>query len=416
MPALLSAAYRQECLWQAQVSMPEIAPSEVPANADVVVVGAGYCGLSAAASAAAAGASVLVFDSEPLGWGASSRNGGMVIPELKKPPEALAKKIGPLAYRLYDELHEAFDFVEAAAASSDYTRTGQLLLAHSPRHVPGLQELARQLEDVRFLGAAEVFARTGSREFVAGAFFERVGGLHPAKFHAHLARAAIGAGATIHDRTAVASVQRLGGAFEVTTTRGTVRADQVVVATNAYSDAAVPDVGAQVLPINSYVIATEPLPAEARAEIGAAMMIDTRTLLHYWRLSPDGRMVFGGRRSMDPVDIPVARDYLYEQMVRFHPVLTGVAVDYAWTGYVAMTVDRLPHVGTTDDGAWFAVGCNGSGVCLNTWLGHRLGQVVTGQASPPAFAELKQPKIPMKSLSPAYLPIVGRYFAATDRR
>ncbi len=108
-------------------------------------------------------------------------------------------------------------------------------------------------------------------------------------------------------------------------------------------------------------------------------------------------------------------DHLYANMLRIHPQLDGVAVEYAWTGFVAMTRDRMPHVGTVG-GAWYATGCNGTGVSLNTWLGHRLGQVVTGQAPPPAFAELEHPAIPMRSWASSYLPLVGRYFALQDRR
>ncbi|MEI2787016.1 MAG: FAD-binding oxidoreductase [Candidatus Nanopelagicales bacterium] len=199
------------------------------------------------------------------------------------------------------------------------------------------------------------------------------------------------------------------------TTRGEIRADHVILATNAYADPAVPDLANKVVPINSYIIATQPLPVETRELIGSQMMVDTKKLLFYWRLSPDGRMVFGGRRSLDNADVSTARDYLYDAMVRIHPQLAGVQIDYAWTGYVAMTLDRLPHVGTVD-GAWYATGCNGTGVALNSWLGHRLGQVVTGQAPPPAFAELPHPSIPLKSLSSAYLPLVGKYFGWQDRR
>lgn len=415
MSALLSEGYQQDCLWQAQVEYGPRPVNEPPGAADVVVIGAGYCGLSAAASACSAGAQVVVLDAEPLGWGASTRNGGMVIPELKSPPDSLSKKIGPLAYRLYDELLEAFAHVEAVAGDSncDYRRSGQLYLAHSAQHVEYLRTLAQQLPDTTYLDAGEVAERIASPVFFGAAHMEMVGGLHPAKFHAALVRRA--AEALICDRTAATSVRRYGAGFVVETTRGSIECRQVIVATNAYADAAVPGVAEQVLPVSSYIIATKPLSDEIQARIGAAMMVDTKNFLNYWRLTPDGRMAFGGRRSLDPVDIPVARDFLYAQMVQIHPDLAGVEVDYAWTGYVAMTRDRLPHVGTVD-GAWFATGCNGSGVCLNTWLGHRLGQVVTGQAPPPAFAELKQPGIPAKTLSPVYLPLVGRFLSWQDSR
>jgi glycine/D-amino acid oxidase-like deaminating enzyme len=421
MSALLSAMYEEVCLWQRQVPLPPHVERALPDRADVVVIGAGYCGLGAAEAAADGGASVVVLDKEPLGWGASTRNGGMVIPELKASPAKLAKKIGALGHRLYDEVDEAFDHTEMLVKDidCDYRRSGQLYLAHTPHHTLYLKVLTAELraagQDVHFADRAEVERRTGSPAFDSAVFFEKVGGLHPAKFHAGLAKRAQAAGAQIHDRTAATAMRNDGGGFLIETTRGTVRGAHVIIGTNAYADAAVPDLARRVLPINSYVIATEPLSEELQAIIGPQMMVDTKNLLFYWRLTPDGRMLFGGRNRLDPVDVPTAREFLYDNMLRIHPQLTGVAVEFAWTGYVAMTLDRLPHVGTVN-GAWYATGCNGTGVSLNGWLGHRLGQVVTGQAPPPAFAELKHPAIPFKPLSSSYLPLVGRYFALKDRR
>lgn len=408
-------------MWQEQVPREPGPVQPLPDRTDVVVVGAGYCGLSAACSAAKAGASVVVLDKEPLGWGASSRNGGMVIPELKAGPEKLAKKVGALARRLYAEVEEAFGHTESLAAeiACDYQRSGQLFLAHSARHTAYLRDLAAELlragQPVQFLDRAEVRAAIGSDAFDSAIHYERVGGLHPAKYHAGLAERATGAGAVIHDRTGATGIENDAGSFVVRTTRGAILAGQVVICTNAYMDAAVPALAERILPINSYIIATEPLSEEQRAIIGPQMMVDTKNLLFYWRLTPDGRMAFGGRNRLDPVDVPVARDFLYDNMVRIHPQLHGVAVDFAWTGFVAMTLDRLPHVGTVN-GAWYATGCNGTGVSLNGWLGHRLGLVVTGQCEAPAFAELRHRSIPFKPLSSSYLPLVGRYFAVLDRR
>jgi glycine/D-amino acid oxidase-like deaminating enzyme len=410
-PALLAADYREACLWQEQVVRQERVIAALPDHADVVVIGAGYCGLSAARAASETGARVVVLEKEVLGTGASTRNGGMVIPELKSSPAILEKKFGDLGRRLYAEVDEAFDQIEqlAAGLDCDYARTGQLYLAHTPRHTCDTRALAEELPEVRFLDAEQVEARIGSSAFDSAALFPRVGALHPAKYHAGLVGLS---GAAIHDRTAAV---RIHPGFTVETTRGEIRADHVILATNAYADAATPQLAAKIVPVNSYIIATEPLPAELRQRIGPQMMVDTKNLLFYWRLTPDGRMAFGGRRSLDAAEVSAARDYLYDAMVRIHPQLAGIAVEYAWTGYVAMTLDRLPHVGTLD-GAWYATGCNGTGISLNSWLGYRLGQVVTGQAPPPAFAELKHPTIPLKPLSSSYLPLVGKWFAWQDRR
>jgi glycine/D-amino acid oxidase-like deaminating enzyme len=414
MPAVLAPSYREAVLWQEQVPRTPLPLAPLPGSADVVVVGGGYCGLSAARTAALAGADVVLLEKEALGTGASARNGGMVIPELKASPAALARKHGDLGRRLYAEVDEAFDYLEQLAPDldCDYARTGQLYLAHTPRHTPHMRELAAELPDVTFLTSDEVAQRTGSRAFDSAAFFERVGGLHPAKYHVGLTRLALDAGARVHDRTAALSIEP---GFTVRTTRGDIRAGHVILATNAYADEAMPDLARRVVPINSYIIATEPLAADLQALIGPQMMVDTKNLLFYWRLTPDGRMAFGGRRSLDAADVATARDYLYGEMVRIHPQLAGVAIEFAWTGYVAMTLDRLPHVGTVG-GAWYATGCNGTGVSLNGWLGMRLGEVVTGQAPPPAFAELPHAAVPLKALSASYLPLVGRFFMWQDSR
>lgn len=432
MPALLAPTYEERCLWQAQAeeAFPATAEGTPPGEADVVVVGAGYCGLAAADALARAGRSVVVLDKEPLGWGASSRNGGMVIPELKAGPDTLAEKHGNAGRRMYAEVNEAFDLVESMVGGADgrggiecsYTRSGRLYLAHSESHVAGLQAMAREHgeqrgEPARFVPRQELRSEIGSDAYFGAVLMERTGGLQPALLHAGLARRAVGSGAVVHDRTAVAGLERVGAGVRLHTTRGDVDAAQAIVATNAYMDTAVPWLERRVLPVGSYIIATEVLDPALAASVSPTgrMMVDTKNFLFYWRLTPDGRMAFGGRRSLDPVDIPEARDFLYGAMLRIHPQLAGTAVEYAWGGVVAITMDRLPHVGVVD-GAWYATGCNGSGVALNTWLGDRLAKVVLGEAPPPAFAEVPHRAIPARSLRPAYLPLVSRWFAWQDSR
>jgi glycine/D-amino acid oxidase-like deaminating enzyme len=398
----LAPEYREGVLWQEQAP-PAVDPEPVPlpARADVVVVGAGYAGLSAARELASAGRGVVVLDAHPLGWGASTRNGGMVIPELKAGPAALERSLGPLGARLYAEVNEAFDHVEALVAgpapaiACDYERTGQLYLAHAARLVPELRAIAQEHadhgEDVRFVPREALAGEVGSTAYHGGVVYERTGGLHPARFHAGLAAAARDAGAVVVDRTRATAVERRGSppspAFVVRTERGTVEAGDVVVCTNAYADGLIPALARRVLPIGSFIVATEVLdPGLARSvSPGRRMLVDSKNLLHYWRLSPDGRMLFGGRRSLAPSTVAQARDFLYEGMLRVHPQLAGVRVERAWGGDVAMTLDRLPHVGRID-GVWYAAGCNGSGVALNTWLGARIGRhlaAVVRRAGPP---------------------------------
>jgi glycine/D-amino acid oxidase-like deaminating enzyme len=427
-PAELSPSYRASVLWQEQAELPDVPTAPLPPSADCVVVGAGYAGVSCARELARAGRSVVVLDAHAVGWGASTRNGGMVIPELKAGPAALERAYGPLGRRMYAEVNEAFDHVESLIAGEsldcDYYRSGQLFLAHAERVVASLRAMAREHGDelgepVRFVPREELGEEIGSTAYAAGLVIERTGGLHPARFHAGLARLALAAGASLHGAMPATAIVPRGagtGGLRVTTPGGTVDAADVVVCTNAYADALLPALRRRVLPVGSFIIATEVLDTELARSVTprGRMLVDSKNFLFYWRLTPDGRLLFGGRRSLAPSTIPQARDFLYASMLRVHPQLIGTHVERAWGGHVAVTFDRLPHVGRID-GAWYATGCNGSGVALNTWMGARIARHLLGEAPPPSFAELRHRAIPLHRARAAYLPLVGLWFRWQDR-
>jgi glycine/D-amino acid oxidase-like deaminating enzyme len=436
--APLTADHREAVLWHdtAAGTLPALAPRPLPARVDVVVVGAGYAGLSAARELAARGRSVVVLERDPLGVGASTRNGGMVIPELKAGPMTLERRYGELGRRMHAEVNEAFDEVERLVAGDGdpdraidcgYERSGQLYLAHRADRVPVLEELAREHgavgEPVRFVPRDELRDEIGSDDYFAGVAFERTGGLDPARFHAGLARLAVEAGAQIHDRAAAESITPSDGGqggrrVRIGTPRGVVEAGDLVVTTNATADRLVPWLQRRVLPVGSFVIATEVLDPVLAADVSPRrrMFVDSRNFLHYWRLTPDGRMLFGGRRSLSPTTLAEARDDLYDDLTRIHPQLAGVPVARVWGGDVAVTFDRLPHAGRLPGGlGWFASGCNGSGVALNTWMGARMGRVLAGDAELPACAQRPTPTIPLWRLRRAYLPLVGAWFRLQDR-
>jgi glycine/D-amino acid oxidase-like deaminating enzyme len=418
----------EQVLWQVQAPPIDVPDAPLPTSADAVVVGAGFAGVSVARELARRGQRVVVVEKAPIGWGASTRNGGMVIPELKAGPRSLEREYGPVGRRMYDEVNEAFDHVESIVADYGidcaYERTGQLYLAHSARMVPKLRDMAREHgtdlgEDVWFVPRDQLADEVGSSAFQAGVVMARTGGVQPAALHRGLVRLALDAGAELHGRTAARAIERRPGRTgrRVVTDRGSIDARVVVVCTNAYADALVPALRQRVVPIGSFIIATEVLdPALARELIPQRrMLVDTKNFLFYWRLTPDGRMAFGGRRSFATTTVAGARAFLTEQMVRVHPQLADTRVEYAWGGNVAITIDRMPHVGSFD-GTWFATGCNGSGVATNTWMGARLGQALCGDAELPAFAEIPFPRAPMPRLQRWYLPLVGQWYRYQDRR
>jgi len=426
--ARLSPSYRESVLWQEQAQLPDVPAATPPRSADYVVAGAGYAGLSCARELTRAGRSVVVVDAHTLGWGASSRNGGMVIPELKAGPAALERTYGPLGRRMYDDVNEAFDHVERLIAGEsidcDYRRSGQLYLAHAERVVESLMAMAREHGDelgepVRFVPRDALGDEIGSTAYAAGLVIERTGGLHPARFHAGMVGLALGAGASLHPATPATAIERRGGGlggFRVATPRGVVDAGGVVVCTNAYADGLLPELRRRVLPVGSFIVATEVLEPDLARSVSprGRMLVDSKNFLFYWRLTPDRRLLFGGRRSLASSTIPQARDFLYGSMLRVHPQLVGTRIDRAWGGNVAVTLDRLPHVGRID-GAWYVTGCNGSGVALNTWLGARMARHLLGEAAVPSFAELRHRPIPLHRGRAAYLPLVGLWFRWQDR-
>jgi glycine/D-amino acid oxidase-like deaminating enzyme len=349
----------------------------LPEETDVVVVGGGYTGLMAAARLAWRGRAVALLEGNELGWGASSRNGGMVHPGFKVSASALIDREGERGAALYRQSIDAFDLVERTISQNhilcDYARCGHLSLAYRPNHIKHLEAEARVLRE-RFSLKATVLDREGleieigSSAYQGGLLVEHSGGLHPAKYVAGLVRLAMDRGAHLYAGiTATGIVRRRGGGFTVWTDGGEIQCRNVLLATNGYTDRLLPALRRRIIPIGSYIIATEPLDAElARNTIrNRRLVFDSKNFLYYWRLSPDNRMLFGGRASFAPTSIANARDWLYRGMMKVHPQLRGMKVARAWGGQLGFTFDRMPHIGRID-GITFAMGYSGTGVAMST--------------------------------------------------
>ncbi len=378
----------------------------------------------AATRLASRGRSVALVERHELGWGASSRNGGMAHPGFKLSAADLIKRYGDRGRDLFRASLDAFDLLEETisnhAIDCDYRRSGHLSLAYKPSHVAGLEADGRILNHefglrTHLIRREELAAEIGSDLYHGGLLVERSGGLHPAKYIAGLIQLARKAGADLYDGMSATRIERRSTGFAVTTSRGEIVCGSVLVATNGYSDALVPSLRRRIIPIASYIVATEPLSDDqVRSTIpNGRMLFDSKNYLYYWRLSPDRRMLFGGRASLTPTTVPAARDWLYRAMLRVHPQLAGVRVEYAWGGQVGFTFDRLPHIGQID-GITYAVGYCGTGVVMATYLGRLAADFIVKGELPDAWVRLF-PTLPLYRERPWFLPIVGGYYSVLDR-
>ncbi len=271
--------------------------------------------------------------------------------------------------------------------------------------------------------AAHVVPRDGLREEIGsgvhagGLVVERSASLHPGKLVAGLVRLAEAAGATLREETRALRLRaQADGRTVVETSRGALIAREVVVATNGYTGGLTPWLRRRLLSIGSYIIVTEPLPADLAAAISPRrrQFFDTRNFLSYWRLTPDNRVLFGGRASMWPTSVRDAAAILQRTMVEIHPQLWQTPIAYAWGGRVAFTMDRMVHVGRAE-GVTYATGCCGSGVAMMPWLGTRIADWLGG-GEPPALASLPFPLVPAPYEGRAwFLPLAGEYWKAKDR-
>jgi glycine/D-amino acid oxidase-like deaminating enzyme len=415
-------------LWQATMPpMPAVLPHALPDTADVVVVGGGFTGLSAGRELARGGASVVLVDAETLGWGASTRNGGMVLSGFHYGIDGLTKKYGrELGLALQAETVESVDHVarlsETEGIDADMRREGHLDLAYTPQDAKELQEVADGLaaagSPARFVPRKELRAEIGTDEYFGGLLVPNDGGVHPGKLTVGLANRAVEAGVDVHERTRATAIRpQKDGRVVVETSRGAVIARHVVVGTNGYTDAAAPGLRRRLVPISSYVIATDVLDPELLASVSpkGRMFFDTKFFLYYWRTTADGRVLFGGRASFWPMSDEKAGAILYRGMTQIHPQLAGVAVKYLWSGKVAFTYDRMPHAGRSGE-IFYVTGCCGNGVALFPYIGTKIARWMSGGPGP-AISKIGFPLVPAPYEGRTwFLPFVGEWYRMKDRR
>ena len=408
----------------APTPLPEIAlPRDIP----VLIVGAGYAGISAAIELNRAGIDCLVIDAEEPGFGGSTRNGGMVsggvnVGKGLVAPAPSPEEVGPLL----SDAAEAFDHIDTLIAREGidcgWTKSGYFLGAWCRSHFDGMAKKIGLLNgharsEARIVPEDQQRAEIGSDYYRGGMVIERAAHLHPALYYKGLLGIAARRGIAIASRTPALRINPVTAGFSVETPRGTIHAGHVIIATNGYTGDATPGLKRRVVPVNSYIIATEELPDGLAAAISPQnrSFADTRRMLSYYRLSPDGkRLIFGGRAKYAPVDPREAAPILYQFMTDRFPDLRGIRITHAWTGNVAFTIDEVPHMGLFE-GLHYALGCNGSGVAMMTWLGYQTARkIVGGPNRINAFDRPTLPSHPLYRGDPWFLPMIGAWFQAKD--
>jgi gamma-glutamylputrescine oxidase len=396
-------------------------------TADLVVVGGGATGLSAALHAAQAGLSVVLLEGGRIGWGASGRNGGQIIPGLRKGAVELVAMLGPeRAMALFDVAQEARDLVVGLIADHaidcDLKLTGHLLGAVKASELPNLAAEVRCLEDVMGYRDAAVLDAAAARAEVDtpyhGGLIDRRGGhMHTLNYTLGLARAAAAAGALLHEASPAVTLAQGGGRVRVATASGAaVNARHAVLAGDALLNGLCGRVSSRIMPVANYIVATQPLADPVAVIPGDVAVSDTRFVVNYYRLTADGRLLFGGGERYTPDPPADMAAFVRPHLEATFPQIRGVGIDYAWGGLVSVTMTRLPHIGREGE-VLFAHGYSGMGVVLSTLAGKLLIEAIGGEASRfDQFAALEPAAFPGGVALRGPLHVLGMlWYALRDR-
>ena len=416
-------------LWTDQFPRPNnLATSHNPSSdTDIAIIGSGYTGLCAARILRKNGASVTVFERNTIGWGASSRNGGMATPGLKQGIQKIYKMYGSkLAHEFWKASVDAIDLIEEIvdehSIDCDWQRNGHASLATKPSHAPRLKQYGSWLEKKfghvqNYIPKNQIRDEIGSDAYHGALTDEISGGLHASKYVYGLATTVSNLGVQLCEHTDVLDIEKNdSNYFRLITSAGDVRAKKVIVATNGYTDRLVPGLKPLIFPVGSYIVVTEPLSEDLQKIISPKkrMYYDSKWFLNYFRLTPDGRMLWGGRNDLSTdLDLDDSAKRLTRELYSILPDLRDIPITHTWTGKLGITFDLMPHIGEKN-GIYYAFGYGGHGLSIATYLGTEIGLLLSGKKDRSPFMEIPHQTMFFYRNRPWFIPFAARYFRFLD--
>jgi glycine/D-amino acid oxidase-like deaminating enzyme len=417
-------------LWTEQFARPEDIPSDdLPSEVDFAIVGSGYTGLNAAIVLAKAGASVAVIEQETIGWGASSRNGSMLTPGMKPKIKVLERAYGKERAKYFwnwsvEAMDHVTNIVREENIDCDYEINGMACVAIKPSHIEAVKGYGEMLKTkfgydrMNWVPREQIKSEIGSDIFYGALIDESGARLQPAKFTYGLAKAASNHGAKLVENARVTKISRQASGFRVLTSKGDLNAKEVLLATGGYTTAQLGKARRGIFPVGSYIVVTEPLSPELQAEISPKNRVfyDSKIFLNYFCLTPDGRMLLGGRNNLSPnLDLTKSGELLQQRLLEIFPQLEGIPLTHSWTGRLGISFDQMPHIGTVD-GIHYAYGYSGHGISIGSCLGKEVGELLAGIRTTSAFREINHPKTILANLDPLFLPFVSAYHKFLDAK
>jgi glycine/D-amino acid oxidase-like deaminating enzyme len=399
---------------------------DIPAETDVAIIGGGFTGLSCARTLAKAGVSAAVLERETIGWGASSRNAGITGCGLKAGAPTIFKKYGEACGRKFwqaslEALELIKELIYEEGIDCDWQQNGDLCVAFKPSHYENFKSkiewhqknLGHKLE---LVSPASLSSEIGSSAYFGGVVDYHGAGLHPAKLVFGLAQVAAGYGAQLIEEAGVFKIEKTAAGYTLRTIKGDIQAKEILVATNGYTDQLVPKLKPRIFAGGSYSIVTEVLSPELQAEISPKGRVfwDSKWFLNYFRLTPDGRLLWGGRNNLSPtLDLHESAKMLTTGMLKAFPQLEGIPISHTWTGQLGLTFDLMPHIGRIN-GIYYALGHGGHGLHTALLLGREVARLLTGEKTSSPFMEISHQTYFFYRNKPWFLPLAALNFRIRD--